>query len=205
LVIATVHERLEPLGLAVATVHLTRVHVECEVRRRVPHLRHHVGRRLVEREQQRGEGTAQRVRRQPLGQGLGCFGGQLLVGVLDGPVEHAPAHVGRALLGAGRCCKYQRVGRGVEARPVVGQLIAQDGEEVDGAYPGLCLGGTNGDRAAREVNVAPVQCKRLSDPQAGEGERRQQGTPLAAARARVRVQLASALKQGCDVIGPIER
>jgi hypothetical protein len=164
-----------------------------------------VGRVLAEHHEHRGERVAQLVRRHAVGQRRLSALGEQLVGALDHEQDHPLARVRPVAWGAGHGGEGEVVRCGCARAQLVGvELVAQDREQLDLAYPGLGLGLADQQAAAGEVDVASAQRAGLADPQAGEDERGDQSAAPVGAGNAARVEVGVRVQQRLDRLGAVE-
>jgi hypothetical protein len=97
------------------------------------------------------------------------------------------------------------VGRGpLGGRAVGGQLVLQDGDDVDDANAGLGLRASDGDLRAGEVDVVPAQARRLVDPQTGEDERGHEAAPAAGPCLLAGVEVGRGVEHRDDLVGVVQ-
>jgi quinol monooxygenase YgiN len=94
--------------------------------------------------------------------------------------------------------------RNGQLAPIPRELVVQNRQDVHAAHPRVRLRSAHNDRAPHQVEVAPPQRESLSEPQPGEDQRREQGPALSAGCSRLLVEIAGAVKERHDVIGPVE-
>jgi hypothetical protein len=150
----------------------------------------------------RREGVAELVRAHALWKRRLASPREQLVGVSDDRADDALAGV-VLVAAAPRRGREDEVGRsGARARvAVAGELVAEGGEDVDQADPGLGLRVADGDAAVGEVDVLPGQGGRLADPQAGVDERGDQRAAAGRTCLRLCVELGGGVDHRDDLLG----
>jgi len=89
---------------------------------------------------------------------------------------------------------------------VDGELVAEDRQQRHVTHAGIGLRSGDVQPAAGEIDVAPAQGHELTDPQAGECQRREQCAPrdVRAVVARFAVELPGGVEQSADLRGVVE-